>query len=199
MTGVRQAASAGSDTTARYSASLEAWIQTNPTVANGGYGTSGASNTMSQGYVSATGAVDGTQRAITEAMLKSQIQACWNNGGKPTTILCGAVQKVNISGFNGGATKLDRTEDMKLYAAWDFYVSDFGTLKVVPSRFLRKTSGVDRTVFVLDERFWEIDYLRPYFKKDLASTGDYEQKMLTVEWTLNSGEERASSKIADLS
>lgn len=198
ITGLRQVADAGSDTTARKSASLEAWIQTNPTVANGGYGASGVSNSISGNLVVTGSGADGTLRSATETMLKQNIQACWDNGGKPRHIICGGRQKVNISAFTGGATKFDKTEDMKLYAAWDYYVSDFGTLHVIPSRFIRKTSGVDRTVFILDMDHWGIDYLRPYSKKDLATTGDYEQKMIRAEWTLMAGEERSSSKVADL-
>jgi hypothetical protein len=81
-----------------------------------------------------------------------------------------------------------------MVAAADAYVSDFGTLKVVPSRFNR-----DRTLCILDMNYWAIAYLRPFQSMQLAVTGDSIQRQILAEYTLVSRNEAASAKVADLS
>ena len=73
------------------------------------------------------------------------------------------------------------------------YVSDFGTFKVVPSRFNR-----DRTICVLDMDYWAVAYLRPFFQTPLAKVGDSEQRMIVAEYALESRNEAASGKVVDL-
>ena len=81
----------------------------------------------------ATDAADGDKRAITEALLKTVIASCWDNGADPSVVLCGSSQKQTISGFTGNATRFKEAEDSKLNAAIDVYVSDFGELQIVPA------------------------------------------------------------------
>jgi len=199
ITGTNHAAALGSEAAARYTATLEAWIQTNPTAANGSIAASTAAvGTMSNGFVNGA-ATDGTPRALTETFFKAAIQSCWDSGGKPTYVLCGGKQKVTISTFTGGGTKFDKMEDKTVYQAVDIYESDFGRLTILPSRFIRKTSTVDRNIFILDKRMWSVDYLRAYSKKVLATSGDNEQQMIRCEFALTAREERSSTKVSDLS
>ena len=115
------AGSAGASCTARASAGLPAFLRTNAS-----RGTSGADGTTSgsgdSGYVDAA-ATDGTQRAITEALLKSVIADCWTQGAEPSVVICGPSQKQTISAFTGNATRFKEAEDSKLNAAIDVYIS----------------------------------------------------------------------------
>jgi hypothetical protein len=198
----------GSETVARLTASLEAWIITNPAASmasslgagDKALGVNGLPGVITNGAISSA-AAEGTLRAFNEAQFKDGISRCWDGGGDPSVVLTGAAQKVALSQFAGmnNTTKMDKTEDMTLFAAFDVYVSDFGKHKIVPSRFLRRTSGRDRNVFLLDPSFWEVAYLRPYEQKPLAKTGDNETRMLTVEYSLVARNEASSSKVADLS
>ena len=70
---------------------------------------------------------DGTQRAFTEAQLKSVLQAIWNSGGKPDTIITGGFNKQVFSTFTGRATPTEETKAKKIVASVDVYESDFGT------------------------------------------------------------------------
>ena len=45
---------------------------------------------------------------------------------------------------------------------------------------------------------WAIAYLRPFRVYDLAKTGDAEKRLLLSEYTLESRNEAASAKVADL-
>ncbi len=184
-----QASLVGSAVLAPRSGSLEAWYETNVS-RGGGAGASGGFNTSTNIVDAAT---NGTQRAIQESTLKTVISSCWTNGGNPTTLMCGAVTKANISAFTGNSTRLDKGEDKKLVAAIDFYVSDFGTHKTVPNRFQN-----DRTLHVLDPSLWSVIYLRSFRQHALAKTGDSEKRQLLVEWSLCSKNEAGSGVYADL-
>jgi len=182
MTG-KQEAAAGSSGTGRASRAYESWCNTNELHGAGG-STNGA------------GAVtDGTQRVLTESLLKSNLKACYDQGGNPDLLLVGSFNKQKVSGFTGNSTRMDMAEDRSLVATIDVYVSDFGEVRVVADRILR-SSG--RTALVVDTEMWSIGYLRPFGVQDLAKTGDAEKKQLLVEYTLVSKNEAASGKIADL-
>lgn len=174
----------GNSTTARKIAPVLSWIATNTSV-----GATGA-NPTGDGTNART---DGTQRAFTETLLKTVLQGCFTEGGDPTLIMVGPANKQVASGFTGGATKFDKAEDETLYAAFDVYKSDFGTLKIVPNRFQR-----NRDAFVLDMDYWSVLYLRKPQTYPLAKTGDTEKNQLIAEWTLKSKQQKASGLVADL-
>lgn len=183
---------AGTTSAARVSASLESWMSSN--------WTSQTSANASVGYITGTGTTapvdSGTTATVTEANVKAVIRAAWNAGGNPDTILVGPYNKVKVSGFSGILTNnifQQAGGQAKIVAAADAYVSDFGTLKVVPSRFNR-----DRTLCVLDMNYWAIAYLRPFQSVQLAVTGDSIQRMILAEYTLVSRNEAASGKVTDL-
>jgi hypothetical protein len=182
MTG-KQAAAAGSSGTGRASRAFESWITTNELHGSGG-------STNSAGAVT-----DGTQRVLTETLLKSNLKKCYDEGGNPDLLLVGSFNKQKVSGFTGNSTRMDMAEDRSLVATIDVYVSDFGEVRVVSDRILR-SSG--RTALVCDTEMWAAAFLRPFQVQDLAKTGDAEKKQLLVEYTLVSKNEAASGKIADL-
>jgi len=182
MTG-KQAAAAGSSGTGRASRAYESWCNTNELHGSGG-------STNSAGAVT-----DGTQRVLTEALLKSNLKACYDQGGNPDLLLVGSFNKQKVSGFTGNSTRMDMAEDRSLVATIDVYVSDFGEVRVVADRILR-SSG--RTALVVDTEMWSVAYLRPFGVQDLAKTGDAEKKQLLVEYTLVAKNQAANGKIADL-
>src|SRR5258705_12227280 len=129
LVGSNQAKNAGNASTARVTASVLSWIKTSTSK-----GATGADPSASDGSGTRT---DGTQRAFTEANLKSVLQSIWNAGGKPDVILSGGFNKQVFSTFTGRATQIEDTKGRKIVAAVDVYESDFGTLKIVPNRFQR--------------------------------------------------------------
>ena len=178
-----QAEVAGNSSTARKFGSLGAWIETNDDL-----GASGSS-----GGAGNTARTDGTQRAFTEAQLKSVIKSVWNEGGDPSMIMVGPFNKQKLSGFTGNSTRFDAGADATLYTSVDVYASDFGQLQVVPNRFSR-----DRDAYVLDMNYFAIAFLRDFSMHELAKTGDSEKRQLLVEATLESRNEKASVLVADL-
>lgn len=144
-------------------------------------------------YTSNTGYSTGTQRAFTEAQLKDVLQQIYTAGGEPDTIIMPPAAKQTFSGFTGNATRMDKSEDSKLYASVDFYVSDFGTVQAVPDRFM-----ATRDVFVLQSDKMAIAYLRPFQTVELAKTGDAEQREILVEYTLECRAPKAHGAIYDI-
>ena len=182
LTGVN-VATVGSSGTGRRLRGLEAWCNTNES-----HGAGGSTH-------STTGAVtDGTQRVLTEALVKANLKLCYDAGGNPDLMLVGSFNKQKVSGFTGNSTRMDMAEDRSLVATIDVYVSDFGEVRVVADRILR-SSG--RTTMIVDTEMWSTAMLRPFTVQDLAKTGDSEIKQLLCEYTLVSKNEAASGKIAD--
>jgi len=184
------AASAGASGTARQTAGLPAFLTSNTA-----RGTSGADGTTSgtgeAGYPDAA-ATDGTQRAITEAILKGVIADCWDAGAEPSVVLCGSFNKQTISAFTGNATRYKEAEDSKLNAAIDVYISDFGELQIVPARHIRA-----RDVFVLDPNYAAVAYLQTAKQEPLAKTGLSERRLISAEYGLQVTSQKAHGVVAD--
>jgi hypothetical protein len=77
-------------------------------------------------YVTNVAQTDGTQAAFTEARLKNVLQKVYTAGGNPSVIMLPPLAKQTFSTFTGGSTRFDKSEDKKVTAAVDVYVSDFG-------------------------------------------------------------------------
>lgn len=172
-----------SATSPRKSRGLRGWVVDN--VNNNG-------GTLAS-YTGNTGYTAGTQRAFTEAQVKDVLQKIYTAGGEPDKIMMGPAAKQTFSGFTGNATRMDKSEDSKLYAAVDFYVSDFGTIEAVPNRF-----QATRDVFILQSDKLAIAYLRPFQTIELAKTGDAEKRELLVEYSLECRAPKAHGAVYDI-
>ena len=191
LVGTNNAAVAGASGTARETASLSAFLKTNTD-----RGTGGANPTLSgttSGYPDAA-ATDGTLRALTETMLKDVIASCWDEGAEPSIVLCGSGVKQKISStFTGSAQRYRDISDQKVVAAVSLYVSDFGDLQILPSRFTRS-----RDVFVLDPSMARVAYLSNTKQTPLARTGHSERRLISAEYGLMVDNEKAHGVIADI-
>jgi hypothetical protein len=182
-------AAAGSASTARVSASFPSFLQTN--VSRGTSGVNPVLSGTTTGYPT-TAAVDGTQRAVTEALLKAVIALVWNSGSDPSLVFVGSANKQLISAFTGNATTFREMDSRKIIASVDVYVSDFGELSIVPSRLMRA-----RDVLVVDPSKVEIAYYQKMQQSPLAKTGHSEKRMVFAEYMLRVKNERAHGIIAD--
>jgi hypothetical protein len=133
-----------------------------------------------------------TLRPLLESDFKTALAGAWDNGGDPTIAMVGSFNKQVISEFTGGSTRTDRSEDKRVTAAVDIYESDFSIIRVVPNRFQRS-----RDVFVFTPDLFKVCYLRPFHQYALAKIGDSEERVLTVEATLESNNAAGSCLIAD--
>ena len=184
-----QEADAGSSSSPRKLGGLQTWLETNYV----GSGTAGSEGT--------TARTDGSAAAFTEDMVKEAVKSAYENGGTPTMLLVSPTQKQVISTFAGIAGQryqAPKSSPTTIIGSADVYLSDFGTLQVVPDRFIPvQDSGAD-TAFVLDSSMANVAYLRPFKKTKLAKMGDSEKHLMNVEYTLVVKNEKAHAIIADL-
>jgi hypothetical protein len=169
-------------------ASVLAWLTTNISM---GTGAAASPPSPSDGTVART---DGTQAAFTETMLKTVLQSIFTNSGdEPDMVLVGAKQKTVFSTFTGNNTRYINADEEKLTTSIDVYVYDFGSVKVVPDRFMRV-----RDALVINSDLWAISWLRPIRLEDLAKTGDAQKKLMLGEYTLEARNEAGSGGVFDL-
>ena len=187
-----QAAAAGSTSSARKTGALLAFLKTNT---NEGTGGSDPSYTTIPD-AARTDATTTNLRSFSEALLKDVIQKVWTEGGSPSIVMAGPVNKQNLSkmaGIAGQRFNVTGPKPSTIIGAADIYVSDFGNVSIVANRFQR-----ERDVFVLDPEYASVAYLRPFQTVELAKTGDAEKRMLLCEWGLKIKNEKAHGAVYDL-
>jgi hypothetical protein len=184
-----QVASAGNSSTARTLGGLQAWLNTN--YDGGTDGVAGSGGT--------TARVD---RTFTEAILKTVIAEVYTAGGMPKVLMVNPAHKQLVSAFAGIAAQrymAPSNEPTTIVGAADVYMSDFGTISIVPNRFMNSANAGDETAFLVDPDMAAVSYLRPFETIELAKTGDSEKTQLLAELTLEVKNQGAHGIIADLS
>jgi len=173
----------GNATTARQTGGFESWITTNDSRGTNGASTGGGA-----------APTDGTQRALTETLLKDVLELMFASGAEPNLAICGPHNKQVISGFTGRSQARQMVDANTVEASVSIYSSDFGELKIVPSNRSR-----ERSLLLVDPEFAKVSYLRSFDTIDIATIGDAETKMIVVEYGLEVGNEAAHGVVADLS
>jgi len=169
-----QAQSAGNSTTARTLQGMQAWVTTNDVTATG---------------------TDGTT-TFAEDDLKGAMLEAYDQGGEPSMLLVSPKNKVQVSSFTGIAEQryqAPKSSPTTIIGTADVYLSDFGTLNVVPDRFLD-----DACALFVDPSMASVAYLRPFKKTKLAKTGDSEKHLMNVEYTLVVKNEKAHAKVSGI-
>lgn len=179
----------GSEAVARECAGVESWLATNVDLGAGGVAPTG------DGTDARTA---GTARAFDEDQLKAVLASAWDEGGEPDTIMVGSKIKQQMSalvnGGTAGAAQRTVNGDAKtVTTAIDIYVSDFGSLAVIPNRF-----QVQDSMLVLQMDMWCLATLADFQETPLAKTGDSDRVQLLSEYTLEAKNEKSSGIVADL-
>lgn len=166
-----------------------AWLSSNVS-----RGATGASGGFSAGIVAA--ATNGTQRAYTEALLKTVLQSIWVSGGNPKMVITNGTQKQAEAAFAGLATQRREAGDSRLtiVAGADVYVSDFGKIAFVADRFASA-----RDALIVDPEYMDLAVGESLMPFDLATTGLAKRKALRTELTLRMLNQAAHGVVADLS
>jgi hypothetical protein len=181
---------------ARLLGSIQTWLGTNFVTMTDGVAPVGSNGTA----IRTKGA---TASAFTETKLKECVKSCFENGGNPTILVVPPTQKQVVSGFPGIAEQRYAAptsgKQTTIMGAADVYLSDFGTLSVVPDRFMTaSTSPAAEQALVLDPSMAAIATLRPFQSNLLAKSGDSEKHQMLVEYTLQVSNEKAHGIVADL-
>lgn len=146
--------------------------------------------------VTNTAAVDGTQRAFTETLLKTVLQTMFDNGAdvSGSYILLPSTQRTVFDTFLAGQTRFDKAEDKTLTATLEVYIGSFGRVKAVNARHMRQ-----REVAIINPEYLALGTLRGMKDTPLAKIGDTQNVLVNTEWTLINKNTKAHGAILDLS
>lgn len=174
---------AGDATTARKTRAWESWMTTNVSRGSGGGNAAAATDAPT----------DGVQRPFTEALLKTVMQSCYTSGAEPSMLVVGPVNKGKVSAFTGRASARQNIDATAIQASVSMYASDFGDLKVMPSRWIR-----ERSALLIDPEYAAVGFFRNFQQVQIANIGDAATRMLVVEFGLEMRNEAAMGIVADL-
>lgn len=188
----KQASRQQSGANTRRTAGALSWLTSNTSRDVGG-----ADGGFSAGIVAAP--TDGTQRTFDEAQVKDVMQQRFNNSGdagKSYQVYMSAKHKDEFAAFPGLSETRDKPNQStgrRIYGAADVYVSNFGTLNVIPVAY-----GLTRDVLITDASTWKKVTFRKVFSEQLAKTGDSHPYQIIGEMGLKCLNEKANAVIADL-
>jgi hypothetical protein len=142
-----------------------------------------------------TAAVDGTQRAFTEALMKTVLQTMFDNGADMDSLygLIPSTQRTVFDGFLAGTTRFDKSEDKTLTATLEIYIGPFGRVKTVNARHMRQ-----REVAFINPEFLALAVLRPMTDSPLAKVGDTKNVLVNTEWTFIDKNPKSHGAVLDL-
>jgi hypothetical protein len=193
-----QAASAGSGNgaTNRKLAGFRAWLATNDSL-----GATGSSGSFSNGIQGA--ATNGTQRAMTKALMDDVVLSTANAGGKAKVYMMSNYNKTVASRFLDDADVVPLRKEVgkgaaTIVGAADAYLTDFGLVTFVPNvQMTRAGAATARNVFLIDPSMVTLGIFDDIQVHKPAKTGDAEKRVLNAEYTLIVNNEAAHGVIAD--
>jgi hypothetical protein len=124
-------------------------------------------------------AAPATPVTITEAMLGDAMQAAYTNGGSPTMWIVPPGPKRTISSFTGRSTTQVLVGKTEVVSTIDVIATDFGRIKVAPSRWVPVDVGL-----LLDPDYAAVAFFRAFRQFLMARVGDAETRMIVCEWGL---------------
>jgi hypothetical protein len=119
----------------------------------------------------------GTPVTITEAMLGDAMQQAYQNGGSPSMWIVPPGPKRTISAFTGRSTTQVLVGKTEVVSTIDVIATDFGRVKVAPSRWLPVDVGL-----LFDPDYIAVAFFRAFRQFLMARVGDAETRMIVTEW-----------------
>lgn len=190
------------NTTAGKAGGLPSWLETN--AVNGTVGGFNSSTGLTEAYTYDAAAV-----GLTEKDVRDVVEGIYEQGGDPTKMM--TVPKIIrlfseylfTSSARVASLMSDQGKSREKAAALgsvNVFVTDFGTLTMVPNRlqqtYTATTTAAD--VFILDPEYLSLCYLKGYRTDTLAKTGLAENRQMSVDWTLIVNTEKAHGIIANI-
>lgn len=181
ITGGRQARVTGDDTTptARLTESFSHWVA-RAVDKTGAAGTTVAGVTTPLPVLSGdawAAIAGGSQVSITEQMMNDAMQQAYQNGASPTLWIVPPGPRRTISTFTGRSTTQVLVGKTEVVSTVDILATDFGRIKVMPSRWLPADLGL-----LIDPSYAAISFFRAFRQYLLARVGDAETRMIVAEW-----------------
>ncbi len=194
---------AGSTVSARKCAGLPAYVTNSDTTGMGNFTASSGTGSLAWNLAGAT------NRALSLSILNGAMKTAYVAGGKPKMLMLSPDQKVNFSqlalasNLSGGVQiryNLNQVRPAALIGAVETWQSDFGALDVVVNvQQASDPTFLNKTAFLVDPRFVDVAFLRPFQVESLAKTGDADAEHVIAEYTLRVGAPKAHAVLPMLS
>jgi hypothetical protein len=130
---------------------------------------------------------------ITESALNTEMQAIYDCGGKPDTILVTSFNKKVISDFMLPYRRAD-FDDKKYGGVVNNYENDFGVVSIVLNRYQLQSD-----IIILPKKNFEFACLRPFKIIDLPDDKDSFRQEIVGEYSVKFTQEEHSAHIYDTS
>lgn len=118
-----------------------------------------------------------SQVAMTEQMFGDAMQKAYTNGASPDNCVVPPAIKRTISTFEGRGISQILVGKTEVAATVDVIATDFGRVKVLPSRWIPSDTSL-----ILDPDFLATAFFRNFKTTPLAKTGDADTRMILAEW-----------------
>lgn len=196
------------NTVAGRAAGFDAWLTSSTSRGTGG--SDGGFN-LATGVVAAV--TRGEARALTETLVRDTVESIYQKGGNPTVMMSvpSVIRKFSEYLFTASARVATlyadqgkSAEQATALGSVNVFVTDFGTLELVPNRLqqtYQSTDGTPKTAasaFIMDPMYVRHGYLTGYRTEPLAKTGLADKRLMCVDWTLKMLTERAHGVIGDI-
>lgn len=119
----------------------------------------------------------GSQVAMTEVLVGDAMQNAFNNGASPSILIVPPAIKRTISTFNGRNSTQVMVGKTEVVATVDVIATDFGRIKVIPSRWIPTDTSL-----LLDPNYLAVAFFRNFRQYPLAKIGDAETRMILAEY-----------------
>lgn len=125
--------------------------------------------------------------SLSETILNDYLRDVWNQGANVDVIAVPMALKRRISGFNGlGGTKFYNQDDKRLVTPVEIYESDASSkpIKLIAHRFVTVSGDANNDVVGIEMDHFATAWLREPKVRQLAKTGDAENRQVIGEFTL---------------
>ena len=174
------------------------WVGSAQTATPGAAGTSARKSAGYQAQVHSSQVHDLNNTPLTEDILNARLEAMFTAGASPTHIMTSGAGKVHISSKLNATRQRDIANTDKAAYGVSVYLSDFGTIEIVPNRFV-KYDGVGKgDILIFNPDMWCEKVLQEYAVKDGASTAHSDTKNVSIEAGLLHRNWKASGLITNV-
>lgn len=152
--------------------------------------------------------VAGTDRALTETLVRDACQYAYEDGGNPTVLMAipALVRKFSEYLFTSSARIASLysnvgqdTQAAVAKGTVNFFSTDFGiSLELTPNRIMQPETSSHTNVGIIDPEYLSIGYLQGYRTDALAKTGTADNRQMTVDFTLIVNNLDAHATICDI-
>lgn len=119
----------------------------------------------------------GNQLVFTEKMVGDAMQRAYENGAQPSNLIVPPAIKRTVSTFVGRNSTQVQVGKTEVVATIDIIATDFGRIKVMPSRWIATDISL-----LLDPDYLAFAFFRNFRQYPIARIGDAETRMILAEW-----------------